>query len=98
MALQRDRLTSKQIHTPQAVPHLPQEGEPRRPVPTRFWIPVFQQHAANQVFVSRDPKGPSYDQGNSWAAEAGIAAFEFHNGANECVRGPLRPWLPWFLG
>ena len=98
MALQRDRLTSKQIHTPQAVLHLSQEGEPRRPVPTRFWIPMFQQHTANQVFVNRDPKDPSNDQRYSWAAEARIAAFKFHNGANKCVRGPLRPWLPSFLG
>jgi hypothetical protein len=83
MALQRHRLTSKQIHTPQAVLHLRKEREPRRPTTTEFWRSVFKQHSANQVFVDRDPKGLRNDQGNARAAEAGIAAFECHNGANE---------------
>ncbi len=97
MALQRHGLTSEQIHTPQAVLHLPKEREPRRPTTTGFWRGVFKQHSANHVFVDRDPKCPRNNQSNAGAAEAGIATFEFHYGPNECVRGTLRAWLRSFL-
>ena len=93
MALKRHGLTSEEIHAPQTILHLTQEREPGRPITTRFWSGVFNQNSSNHVFIERDPKGPRNDQGHSGAAEAGIAAFEFHNGPNECVRRTFRPWL-----
>ena len=42
------------------------------------------------MFVDRDPKGPRNDQSYSGTTEAGVAIYEVHNAANECVRGTLR--------
>jgi hypothetical protein len=57
IALQRNRLTAKEIETPEAIFSMPDGHQPRHALPVCVGIRMFRQNAADDIFVEFNTKG-----------------------------------------
>ncbi|MGH8470551.1 MAG: hypothetical protein ACREVY_16765 [Gammaproteobacteria bacterium] len=83
IALQNDRLTSKQIDTPEAVFSMADGCQPGHALSVRVGIIVFCQDVADHIFVQLNSEGMRDLFGNLPATEARIAPLHINNRSND---------------
>src|SRR5262245_12340364 len=86
MAAQEDRFAVEQINTPQAVLQMPDKAQPGRAIASGFASIVLREHAADDVFVDIDAKGPRDLLGDAGTADPAIAALELDDRVDEFLR------------
>jgi hypothetical protein len=93
VAPEHDRLTSKEVHTPEAVGGVADERQPRGSGSARSRAIIFRQHAIHDVLVDVDPEHPRDDARNPRTAKPGIARLQSDPGLDECLVRPFRSGL-----
>jgi hypothetical protein len=56
--IEQDRFPAEELDTPQAIPGLTEEGEPRGPRPARRRRIVFDKDASHDIVVNLDTERP----------------------------------------
>jgi hypothetical protein len=80
---------AKQIDTPQAVLHMPDQARPGRTIGPCFGSIVLREHAADDVFVDIDAKGTRNLLCDAGTTNTGIAALELDDRVDEFLRWPF---------
>ena len=89
VSAQHSRFAAEEIHAPETVLQVAEEGQPGRT--TAVWLGSVMrgQNAANDVFINGDAERPSNLLGDSRTAPGGIALLGGDNGVNEVLGGTL---------
>ena len=98
VALKRNRFTSEQIDSPQAVLHLADEREPGWSLGSGGRSEVLSEDAMHDVLVDLDAERISHLLSDSRTTEAWIAVLHFEDRCDEFLRGPFRPLVSDGLG
>src|SRR5215470_611529 len=89
MAAQEYRFAAKQIDAPQAVLHLADKAQPGRTICSCSGSIVLREHAADNVFVDIDAKGPRNLLCDARTANTGTASLELDDRVDEFLRWPF---------
>jgi|KBSMisStandDraft_5_1062788.scaffolds.fasta_scaffold12136_6 hypothetical protein len=90
VALQHDGLAAKEIHAPQTVGRVSDQGQPRGRRTARGWTIVFRQHAGHDVLIDVEPERVRDDARHSGTAEPRIARLELDDSLDEGLARSLR--------
>jgi hypothetical protein len=80
---QKQRLTAKQVETPQAVLRMPDKGQPGWARRTGFGPIVFCGHAADDILVDLQSKGERELLSDPTAAEARVYSLDLDDGSDD---------------
>ena len=83
VALQKNRLTPKQINAPQPVFGVPEEGQPRWSGITRIRSVMRGEDAPHHVFIDMGSKRFIYLLRDPWATKPWVTLFHFDDGLDE---------------
>ena len=83
MALEKYGFTPKQIHTPETVLCMAQEGQPGWTVTTRITQVVCSKDSPDDILVNIGSVRKVDVLRDAWATKGGIASFYVNNGINE---------------
>jgi hypothetical protein len=90
MTLERNRLTAEKVHAPEAVFHVPEEGQPRRAIAIVFRAAMLGENTPHHFSINLKAKRLRDDSRDTGIAKALIWAFEFDNGTNQFLRWTFR--------
>ena len=91
---QRGRLAPEQIHTPEAVFHVAQEGQPGGTTGVLSRPVVMGENPSNNVFIDLDVKRQGDLLGDSRTAPAGITLLHVDDRIDEFCTRSFRAGLP----
>ena len=95
---QRGRFAPEQIYTPEAVPHVANEGQPGWTTGVLFRPIVAGENPSNNVFVDGDVESQGNLLSDSRAAPGGIALLHLDNSVDEFFVGSVWSGLTPVLG
>jgi len=87
---QRCRLAPEQIHTPEAVFHVAEEGEPGWASRIRFRPVMNAEDTANHIFVDGNAESQGDLLGDAGTTPVAIPPFQFNDGVDEFFMRSLR--------
>jgi hypothetical protein len=89
VAFEGDGFTPEEVHTPQAVLHVPDEAQPRRPAGVGSRSVMLGKNASDHILVNVNAEGLGESQSDSRAAEAWVSALQLDDGLHEFFRRTL---------
>jgi hypothetical protein len=95
---QRGRLAAEQIHTPEAVFHVPQQRQPGGPSGARFRQIVMGENPSHHVFVDWDVEGQGDLFSDSRTAPARIPLLQFQDRMDQFCTRSFRAGLAMAVG